>query len=143
MRTPFDAALRALEREMDALRADIARGADRLHESERLHDALTAHVSEESAIACAHGAVSGPYLVRMRDERSASATRHHEAEIVLALLRRRAAQQYASIMAVEGAAESYRHDAEQALARTEQALIDDAFAARFVRRMRDLRRAAA
>jgi len=141
MQTPYDAALRALDREMDALTQVIAASSARLDEARVLHHALTGRIAEEARLAARDSLLIGdPYLVRARGERARRGAEAETAAVELDLLRQRAARQYAAIRAVESAADQFRTDARQADDRQQQAMVDDIAAARFAR-LRRLRQA--
>lgn len=141
MRTPYDAALRALDRDMDALKGLIADATARLEEMQSLHEALGSQILRERALSAMDWQLyAEAYLDRARAERRRLEQLRHDAEVELTMLRRQAAQQYASMKAIGNAADQYRADAERALQTAEQAMLDDLTAARFVRRARDLRR---
>lgn len=144
MRTPYDAALRALDRDMDALKALVADATARLDGMQTLHEALTTQIARETELSAVEWQLhADAYLTRAREERRRIETLRHDAEVELTMLRRKAAQQYASIRAVGNAADNFRAEAERALQNTEQAMLDDLTAARFVRRAREQRRARA
>ncbi|MBA4761515.1 hypothetical protein [Sphingomonas sp.] len=141
MRTPYDAALRALDRDMDALKGLIADATARLEEMQSLHEALGTQILRERALSAMDWQLyAEAYLDRARAERRQLEQLRHDAEIELTMLRRQAAQQYASMKAIGNAADAYRAEAERVAQTAEQAMLDDLTAARFVRRARDLRR---
>jgi phage shock protein A len=80
------------------------------------------------------------YLDRARAERRRLEQLRHDAEVELTMLRRQAAQQYASMKAIGNAADQYKAEAERVAQTAEQAMLDDLTAARFVRRAREMRR---
>ena len=141
MRTPYDAALRALDRDMDALKGLIADATTRLEEMQSLHEALGSQILRERELSAMDWQLyAEAYLNRARAERRRLEQLRHDAEVELTMLRRQAAQQYASMKAIGNAADEYRAEAERAAQMAEQAMLDDLTAARFVRRARDLRR---
>lgn len=141
MRTPYDAALRALDRDMDALKGLIADATARLEEMATLHDALSTQIVRERQLSTMDWQLYGDaYLERARTERRQLEQLRHAAEVELAMLRRQAAQQYASMKAIGNAADQYKAEAERALQAAEQAMLDDLTASRFVRRAREARR---
>ena len=141
MRTPYDAALRALDRDMDALKGLIVDATARLEEMQSLHEALGIQILRERELSAMDWQLyAEAYLERARAERRRLEQLRHDAEVELTLLRRQAAQQYASMKAIGNAADQYRADAERVAQTAEQAMLDDLTAARFVRRARDLRR---
>ncbi|MBW4330440.1 hypothetical protein KY084_06075 [Stakelama sp. CBK3Z-3] len=140
MKTPYDAALRALEHEMDALKRVIGAATQRLDEMQSLHEALEGQIVHEQKLATLdHMLFADAYLARARNERAMLNEQRCAAEAELAELRDKAAEQYASIRAVGNAADRYREEAERARDRAEQQLVDDVVAARFVRSMRHAR----
>ncbi|MET3827935.1 MULTISPECIES: hypothetical protein [Sphingomonas] len=137
MQTPYDAALRALDREMDALTQVISASASRLEQARTLHHALVEKISAEMRLAAGDcGLLADGYLLRARSDRDAHAADAESAEIELDLLRHRAARHYAAMRAVDSAAEQFRQDAQRADDRQQQALVDDIAAARFARMRR-------
>jgi hypothetical protein len=141
MQTPYDAALRALDREMDALTQVIAASSAQLAEARMLHHALIDKIADEVRLVAADSQLIGDlYFVRARGERERRATEVEHVASELDQLRQRAARQYAAIRAVESAADQFRTDAHQAEDRQQQAMVDDIAAARFAR-LRRLQRA--
>lgn len=141
MRTPYDAALRALDRDMDALKGLIADATVRLDEMATLHDALGVQMVRERELSALDWRLyADAYLERARGERERLKQLRHDAEVELTLLRRKAAQHYASMKAIGNAADQYKAEAERAIQTAEQAMLDDLTAARFVRRAREFRR---
>lgn len=137
MQTPYDAALRALDREMETLTHVIAASASRLEEARALHHALTERIVAEVRLAADdRGLVADAYLTLARSERDRRATEARAAEVELGQLRHRAARQYAAIRAVESAADTFRTDVHRAEDRQQQAMVDDIAAARFARMRR-------
>tara|TARA_B100000678_G_scaffold198899_1_gene167071 strand:- start:63 stop:500 length:438 start_codon:yes stop_codon:yes gene_type:complete len=140
MKTPYDAALRALDQEMDALRRVIGAATQRLDDMRQLHESLENQIVHEQRLAAVDSLLfADAYLERARGERAKLARATAEAENELASLRVKATEQYASIRAVGEAADRYREDAERARDRAEQQLVDDVVAARFVRALRHSR----
>lgn len=134
MQTPYDAALRALDREMDALTQVIAASSARLGEARMLHHALIDKIVDEARLAAADSRLIGdPYLAHARGERDRRGAEAETAAVELDLLRQRAARQYAAIRAVESAADQFRAGVRQADDRQQQAMVDDIAAARFAR----------
>lgn len=134
MQTPYDAALRALDREMDALTQLIAASASRLEEARALHHALVEKIAAETRLAADDRLlIADPYLARARGDRAARAAEADAAAIELDRLRQRAARQYATIRAVETVADQFRTEAQRSEDRQHQALVDDMTAVRFVR----------
>lgn len=134
MQTPYDAALRALDREMDALTQLIAASASRLEEARVLHNALVEKIAAETRLAAGDRLlIADPYLARARGDRERCASDARAATVELAQLRQRAARQYATIRAVETVADQFRTDVQRTEDRQQQALVDDRTAVRFVR----------
>jgi hypothetical protein len=137
MQTPYDAALRALDREMDALTQLIASSSSRLEEARTLHHALTDKIAAETRIVAGDvRLVADGYLAHARGSRDACAAEAEMAGIELDLLRHRAARHYATMRAVDTAAAQFRSEAQQVEDCRQQALVDDLAAARFARMRR-------
>lgn len=142
MKTPYDTALRALQREVDDLRASIGEAAERLMEIETLRQAMSDAIRHESALAAVDRNFSPEaYLARARAERDRLRAEERAADARLDALRRQAMESYGSLRAMEGAADVFRQEAFRAAATAEQAGIDDFSGARFARALRHARRA--
>lgn len=142
MKTPYDTALRALQREVDDLRVSIGAAADRLMQVETLRQAMSDAIRAEAALAASDWTLSPEaYLILAHAERDRLAAERRQADARLEALRRQAMDSYGSLRAMEEAASVYRADTARAAATVEQAAVDDFASARFVRAMRDARRA--
>ena len=140
MKTPYDAALRILRLEMDALRGTIGTAAARLMAIETSHRAMNEAIRHEGSLvadpAMLPSAVPAHlYLERARAERARLAGDEQAAATQLQGLRRRATERYGSLRAIEGATDAYRADADRAAAVAEQSRIDDFTGARLGRRL--------
>ena len=131
MTTPYDAALRVIGREVDALRTAIgAAGAAAAEAGARFSAAEHALLREKALGASALGLSSKAYFTRAAAENALLAQAHAEAEARLETLRAEARDRYGTLRAIEGAAERYRNAADAALAGAEQARADDIACAR-------------
>ena len=141
MQTPFDAALRALDRDMDRLQSRIDAASAELNSMRTLHEAIAAAVVAEERVSAGEWQLfADTYLAGARAERARLQQLRSAAEVELTLVRRAAAERFAKLQAVGSAAEHYRSQAEQVFASAEQQMIDDVSAARFARMARARRR---
>ena len=141
MKTPYDPALRVLQREIDDMRTSIGAAADQLARIELRRETLARAIGAEQSLASSDWSMPATaYFARARAERSRLAGDAADATARLAALRSKAVESYGSLRAVEVAAEDYRADAERALANADQARIDDFASARVARQLRHARR---
>lgn len=137
MKTPYDAALRAMRRDMDDLRTVIGEARREASAIEQRRDALATDMRREAALTATDWTFpADAYLAHARGRRLALAAEQAEAEARLEVLRGRAMERFGSLRAVEGAADLFREDADRSLATTEQAGVDDFTGARFARQLR-------
>lgn len=142
MKTPYDTALRARQRDVDDLRTAIGGATQRLHEVETQAQAICEAMTRESRLAAGNWTFSpAPYLARARAERERLSEARRLADAELEALRYRARESYGSLRALEGAAEGYRDQAHRDAASAEQAGVDDIAGARFARALHLARRA--
>lgn len=142
MKTPYDTALRARRRDVDDLRTAIGGAAQRLHEAELQRQAVCDAMARESRLAAGDWTFSpAPYLTRARAERERLGEQRRLADAELETLRHRARESYGSLRALEGAADTYRAQADRDAASAEQAGVDDIAGARFARALHLARRA--
>lgn len=140
MKTPYDSALRAMQREVDALRSSIGEVAERLAEVETMRQAVSDAIRHESAMASLDWSLSADgYFTQARARRERLAEERRAAEARLDLLRHEAVKRYGSVRAMEGAAGEFREEANRTIATAEQARVDDFAGARFARDMRLIR----
>lgn len=141
MTTPYDAALRLRQREMDDMRVSISVEVNQLIAIERRRDDVDQAVRVETAIAANDHVFSAhAFIARMRAQREALCRDRATVDARLDSLQRQAAEAYGSLRAIEGAADRYRDEASRIAATAEQSQIDDFSAARFTRALRDARR---
>ena len=141
MKTPYDAALRVQQREIDEMSAAISTHSGVLSEVERARDRVSMSMTREADLAAGDLAVcSHAYLQRMRGERRQLATRQRLLKARLDELRDMAVDAYGTFRAIETAASGYRQDAERVIANAEQAGIDDFAAMSFIKARRAVRR---
>ncbi|MFV0623239.1 hypothetical protein ACBY01_04395 [Sphingomonas sp. ac-8] len=144
MKTPYDTALRARQREVDDLRTSIGTATQRLAEADAGRLAITEAMVRESRIAAGDWTLSAmPYLARARAERERLAELRRLADAELEALRHQAIESYGSLRALEGAADGFREQADRAAAGVEQASVDDFAGARFARTLHLARQARA
>lgn len=140
MKTPYDTALRARQREVDDLRSAIGGAAQRLADVDSRRDAVGQAMARESRLAAGDWTISAmPYLIRQRAERERLAEARRAADAELETLRHQAVESYGSLRALEGAAADYREIAGRAAAGVEQASVDDFAGARFARTLQSVR----
>jgi flagellar biosynthesis chaperone FliJ len=134
MKTPFDAVLRLRQREIDAMRLSISAEVNQLENIGRQHHAINASLRDEADLAASDWRFAAPaFGERLRAQR---AQLLRDATVVVSRLgglRREAAKAYGEMAAMEGAADRFRSEADQVVAKAEQAQIDDFSAARFNR----------
>lgn len=136
MKTPYDTALRALGRDIDALRAAIGVAVRRLDQAQAMHDSLSEAIVRESALAAGDWRLPlDGYRLHAYAERERLTAERRAAEARLDALRQEAAERYGAIRAMESAAGAFRDEAERAIATTEQGLSDDVVGARLARNM--------
>lgn len=141
MKTPYDAALRVQQREIDEMSAAISNQSGVLGEVEKARDRVAVSMSREADLAAGDLAVcSHAYLQRMRGERRLLTVRQVQLKARLDELRDQAVDAYGTFRAIETAADGYRQDAERLLANAEQAGIDDFAAMSFIKARRAVRR---
>jgi hypothetical protein len=139
--TPYDAALRLRQREMDDMRVSISVEVNQLVVIERRRDAIDDSVRAEVQLAFAdHGFSAHAFVARMRAQRDALSRDRAAVDARLNSLQLQAAEAYGSLRAIEGAAGRYRDEVTRVAATAEQSQIDDFSAARFTRALRDARR---
>jgi len=144
MKTPYDTALRARQREVDDLRTTIGGATRKVAEAEALVQTLTETVAREKRIAAGDLVFSpAAYLARARAEASQLHEFRCTANAELDALRQQAMESYGSLRALEGAAEQFRVTAEREAATAEQASVDDFAGARFARALHRARQARA
>jgi hypothetical protein len=142
MKTPYDTALRARQREVDDLRTSIGHAVQRLAEVETQRETIAEAMVQESKIAAGDWTFSpAPYLARARAVREHLVEAERAADAELAALRHQAIESFGSLRAIETAADLYRHEAARTAAAAEQAGVDDFAGARFARKLHLARRA--
>jgi flagellar biosynthesis chaperone FliJ len=135
MKTPFDGAIRLGQREIDEMRIAISIEVAQSVQIEAARDANLREMERQRAHAADDALLSShAYMTRLRDERARLRQTQHQVDEKLQSLRAKAITAYGTLKAVSTAAESWRTDAEQAIAKTEQGHLDDLTNANFVRR---------
>lgn len=134
MKTPYDTALRALGREVDAARSAVQAAAERLSDAQTRRDAVATSIAREAAMAALHSAFPAhAYLKRAGAERDELTLLCAQADAALDALRDKARESYGSLRVMETAADTFRADANRVAATAEQGRIDDFAGARFSR----------
>ncbi len=141
MKTPYDAALRVQQREIDEMSAAISSHSGVLGEVEKARDRVSKSMTREADLASGDlGVCSHAYLQRMRHERRQLTAREVLLKARLDELRDKAVDAYGTFRAIETAADGYRQDAARVIANAEQAGIDDFAAMSFIKARRAMRR---
>jgi hypothetical protein len=131
MTTPYDTALRVVERKLDAVRAAIGLAIDELERIETAHIAIENAMMREGLVASDEPRLTTDrYFVRARDHRRQLGEHRAAAHLYLESLRRKAVEVYGSRTAIEGAVGAHREAEARSLAAAEQAMLDDLTAAR-------------
>ncbi|TXC69646.1 hypothetical protein FSB78_00710 [Sphingomonas ginsenosidivorax] len=144
MITPYDAALRLRQREMDAVRLSISVEVNQIVLLDRHRDTIDRTVRQELSLAGSDPMLSAhAFAGRMRAQREALGRDRQASDGRLAVLRAQAADAYGAVRAIEGAALRHREDAARLAAVAEQSQMDDFAAAGFARARHAARRARA
>ncbi|WP_404367640.1 hypothetical protein AB5I39_13200 [Sphingomonas sp. MMS24-J45] len=142
MNTPFDAALRLRQREMDAMRVSIAVQVNQLMVIEETRENVDRSVRRETEIAASNwGSSAHAFMARMRAQRERLVRERATVNARLTALREQATEAYGALRAIEGAAARFREEADRAAATAEQNRADDFSAARYSRAQDMIRRA--
>lgn len=146
MKTPYDAALRVRQRELDEVGAAIRNGAGSVAMLEREREQMSAAMHNEARLV-AEGLMEGDLALvspawqgRMQSERRALGARQAEVQARLDHLRDAAVDAYGVLRGIETAADTYRTEATRALAAAEQSTGDDLSTAAFLKSLRAARR---
>lgn len=133
MTTPYCTAVRLRRREVDALRQQIAEVHERIALLDRRAADLRRTVETERRLAANFGDLpEGLYFRRMRLEHDRLLSERTCAAAELDHLRQRAQETFASLRAMEDAAEDFRSEGQRAEAAAEQSAADDRAAAAFL-----------
>ena len=134
MKTPFDAALRLRQREMDAMRVSISVQVTHLMVIEETRDTIDRTVRREVEIAATNwGSSAHAFMARMRTQRERLVRERESVDARLVGLRMQATAAYGALRAIESAAARFRAEAERVAAAAEQSRVDDFSAASFSR----------
>ncbi|WP_232493727.1 hypothetical protein [Novosphingobium kaempferiae] len=137
MKTPYDAALRVRQRELDEVSSAIRSEAGVLGAVESERAQVLAALRREADLAAADLTLVSPgWQRRMRGERQALSARQVELEARIAALRTVATDAYGVLRGIENAADDYRAEAARSEAAAEQSASDDLSAAAFLRTLR-------
>lgn len=138
--TPYDTALRAAAREVDAVRTAVGAAAERLSQADADARATSEAIVRESALAAGHGLFpADAWLARAGMARDRLVAVRVAADAELDALREQARTHFGSFRVLEGAADGFRQDATRAAASAEQARIDDFAGSRIARKPRRVR----
>jgi hypothetical protein len=130
MKTPYDAAIRMQQREIEDMRVVINVQINQLVHNESSDAEARAAMEREAQVAAGDLNFSSyAYLSRMNALRVTLREDRTAMEERLAGLRSRAAMAYGSCRAMEVAANDYRAEEERVIVNAEQTMIDDRFAA--------------
>lgn len=137
MKTPYDAALRVRQRELDEVSSAIRSEAGVLGAVESERAQVSAALRREADLAAADLTLVSPgWQRRMRGERQALSARQVELEARIDALRTVATDAYGVLRGIENAADDYRAEAARSQAAAEQSASDDLSAAAFLRTLR-------
>lgn len=137
MKTPYDAALRLRQRELDEVVNAINAEAGALGAVEQERARVAAALRREADLAATDLTLVSPgWQRRMRGERQALAQQQRELEGRLERLRGCAADAYGVLRGIETAADGFRAEARRGEAAAEQSASDDRSATLFVRGVR-------
>ncbi|TCM17707.1 hypothetical protein EDF56_10549 [Novosphingobium sp. PhB165] len=144
MKTPYDAALRVQQREIDEMSVAISREAGVLAAVEQAQAEASAAVRREADLAGTDmseglGIPSHGYFARKRDERRQLTSLQAELSTRLETLRSEAVEAFGTFRTIESAADAFRQEAERVQASAEQAGIDDLAAVAFLKAQRAMR----
>jgi hypothetical protein len=134
MKTPFDGAIRVGRREIDEMRIAISVEIDQLVQIETARLDNERETSRQREVAGDDVLLSShAYLARMRVDRARLQADQAVVDHRLAQLRAKAVTAYGTLKGVSAAADTWRVEAEQAIATAEQEHLDDLANALFVR----------
>ncbi|PNU02722.1 hypothetical protein [Novosphingobium guangzhouense] len=137
MKTPYDAALRVRQRELDEVSSAIRAEAGALGAVEQQRARVAAALVREADLAAADITLVSPgWQQRMRGERQALSAREAQMQARLNALRDVAVDAYGVLRGIENAADDYRAEALRSAAAAEQSATDDISAAAFLRTLR-------
>lgn len=141
MKTPYDAALRLRQREIDAMRLSISVEVNNMIVIDGRCAAIDQSVRAERELASRD--INFPvhaFAARMHVERDALCRERAASDERLSALREQAAEAYGALNAIAAAADSHRAQATRLAAIAEQTQMDDFSAARFTRAQQQSRR---
>lgn len=141
MKTPYDAALRLRQREIDDMRVSINLEVNHISVIDRRSAAIDMSVHAERDLASRdHTVCANAFAGRMRSQREALGQERAASDARLSALRAQAIEAYGSLSAIGAAADRHRDDAMRAIVIAEQGQLDDFSAARFTRAVQAARR---
>jgi hypothetical protein len=141
MKTPYDAALRVRQRELDEVSTAIRAEACTLGELERERARVQAALRAEAQVAATDLALASPaWQRRMRRQGCELGSLQAQVQARVDRLRDAAVDAYGTLRGIETAAEDYRRDTARAEAAGEQSTSDDLSAAAFLKTLRAARR---
>jgi len=142
VKTPYDAALRLRQREIDEMRVAIGVEVGKLIEIDAQRDRIDESTRVERLHATAdHRFSSDAYVARMRARHAALTAERQARDTRLVELRSLAVEAFGSLGAITAAAEDHREKARRTANIAEQSQIDDFSAAGFARALGSVRRA--
>lgn len=141
MKTPYDAALRVRQRELDEVSTAIRTEAGALTGIAQARDRVEAALRAEAGIAATDLTLASPaWQNRMRGQGQELGALQAQAQVRVDRLRDLAVDAYGTLRGIETAAEDYRRDSARTQAAAEQSTSDDLSAAAFLRTLRSARR---
>ena len=142
MKTPYCAAVGLQRREVDEIRISISVEVGRLVAVEREQVELGRSVRQERAIAAEAVVLpTSAYFTQMRALRTKLESDRHAIDGRVVKLQSAAREAYGSLTAIEGAAQSFRGEAQRRIESAEQVASDDRSAADVLRKLRYARAA--
>lgn len=140
MKTPYDAALRVRQRELDEVSSLIRSEAGALGAVEQERVRVASALRAEADLAANDFTLASPgWQRRMQGERLALTVRQAELQGRLDSLRDLAVDAYGVLRGIENAADDYRSETARSEAAAEQSASDDLSAAAFLRTLRQQR----
>lgn len=141
MKTPYDAAMRMRQRELDDVSTAIRAEAGTLGELERERARVQAALRSEAELAAGDHTLTSPaWQGHMRGQRRDLGVLQAQSHERVERLRDAAVDAYGTLRGIETAADDYRRDLVRLAAAAEQSTSDDLSAAAFLKVLRAARR---
>jgi len=140
MKTPYDAAMRVRQRELDEVSTAIRAESGTLSVLEQERERLRAALRSEAQVAAELALCSQAWQGRMRGHGRELGILQAQVQGRIEHLREVAIDAYGTLRSIETAAEDYRRDAARVEASAEQSASDDLGAVAFLKARRSIRR---